>query len=124
MVGSHPIDQEECPLPEEIARVTRLLKGHLGNRIHALALEWHSRGWVLSGSAATYHAKQVAQEAVMQMSALPILANRIQVRCRSARSPGHLPLKDDLMIGPERTGTPPLDVPEPSFWHPLGYSGV
>jgi hypothetical protein len=36
-------------------------------------------GLVLTGQASTYYAKQLAQHAVMEATALPILANEIDV---------------------------------------------
>ena len=35
--------------------------------------------WCCEASARTYHAKQVAQHTVMQMTDLPIVANEIEV---------------------------------------------
>jgi hypothetical protein len=52
----------------------------LGNRVRDLRVVRRGVGLVLSGRAATYHAKQLAQHAAMEMSNLPILANEIEVR--------------------------------------------
>ena len=60
---------------------------HLENRIQAkltgrvrnLQLLQHDGGLVLRGLARTYHAKQLAQHAVMSETKLPILANEIDV---------------------------------------------
>jgi hypothetical protein len=38
------------------------------------------QGLVLQGCAPTYYAKQLAQHAAMEVSALPILANEIEVQ--------------------------------------------
>lgn len=52
----------------------------LGNRIRDLRVVRRDGGLVLYGRTATYHAKQLAQHAAMEMSTLPILANEIEVR--------------------------------------------
>lgn len=66
-------------LPSEAVGVEQRIRQILGNRIRDLRVHKHDGGWVLQGSAATYHVKQLAQEAVMKTTTLPILANRIQV---------------------------------------------
>jgi hypothetical protein len=55
------------------------LQGWLGSRIRDLRLDLRGEGLVLHGHAQTYYAKQLAQEAVMQATDLPILANDIEV---------------------------------------------
>lgn len=55
------------------------VQAHLSGRIRHLQLLVVNDGLVLRGSARTYHAKQVAQHAVMQMTDLPIVANEIEV---------------------------------------------
>jgi hypothetical protein len=60
---------------------------HLENRVQAklcgrirnLQLLFHKCGIILRGHASTYHAKQLAQHAVMTESQLPIMANEIEV---------------------------------------------
>jgi hypothetical protein len=60
---------------------------HLENRVHArlsgrirnLRILLDDCGLILRGFARTYHAKQVAQHAVMAETHLPILANEIEV---------------------------------------------
>lgn len=66
-------------LPSEAVSLEERVRRSLGNRIRNLHVYHHEGGWVLQGSAATYHVKQLAQEAVMKATPLPILANRIQV---------------------------------------------
>ena len=63
----------------ETERLEGLLSHRLGSRIHDLRIVHEDAGLVLRGRTATYHAKQVAQHAVMQMSGVPILANEIEV---------------------------------------------
>jgi hypothetical protein len=57
-----------------------LLQRRLGNRIRGLCILVLPRGVILQGRTATYHAKQLAQHAIMELTTLPILANDIEVR--------------------------------------------
>jgi hypothetical protein len=56
-----------------------LLQCRLGNRVRELRVLFYPAGLVLQGRAATYHAKQLAQHAAMQLADVPILANDIEV---------------------------------------------
>lgn len=60
-------------------RLEALMSRRLGNRIRDLRVHIHPTGLVLQGRTATYHAKQLAQHAAMELANLPILANDIQV---------------------------------------------
>jgi hypothetical protein len=51
----------------------------LGGRIRDLRVIVRQDGVILQGRAATYHAKQLAQHAAMELADLPILANDIEV---------------------------------------------
>ena len=51
----------------------------LSGRVRQLELQILDAGVTLRGRATTYHAKQLAQHAVMEMTDLPILANEIEV---------------------------------------------
>jgi hypothetical protein len=64
--------------PEE--RLETQLQCRLGNRIRDLRVHLHAAGLVLQGRTATYHAKQLAQHAAMELANVPILANDIEVR--------------------------------------------
>ena len=57
-----------------------LLHSRLGSRIRELRVVLRPNGIVLQGYATTYHAKQLAQHAVMEATRLPLLANDIEVR--------------------------------------------
>ncbi len=63
----------------EKERLEGLLARRLGSRIHDLRLVFQQSGVVLHGRSETYHAKQIAQHAVMEFSRLPIVANEIEV---------------------------------------------
>lgn len=56
-----------------------LMQRRLGNRIRGLRIQLQPRGVVLQGRTNTYHAKQLAQHAAMELANMPILANDIEV---------------------------------------------
>jgi hypothetical protein len=60
-------------------RLESQLQCRLGNRVRDLRVQLYPTGLVLQGRAATYHAKQLAQHAAMELSALPVIANDIEV---------------------------------------------
>jgi hypothetical protein len=60
-------------------RLVNQLHSRLGGRIRELRVLLQDGGVVLTGCTHTYHAKQLAQECVMEMTDLPILANEIKV---------------------------------------------
>jgi hypothetical protein len=60
-------------------RLEALLHRRLGNRIRDLRIRLQPEGVTLHGRTATYHAKQLAQHAAMELGNLPILANDIEV---------------------------------------------
>jgi hypothetical protein len=51
----------------------------LGSRIRDLRVIVRHDGVILKGRTSTYHAKQLAQHAAMELSTLPIVANDIEV---------------------------------------------
>ena len=57
-----------------------LMQRRIGGRVRNLRVLVRPDGIILQGWAATYHAKQLAQHAAMELAALPILANDIEVR--------------------------------------------
>jgi hypothetical protein len=67
------------PTSRHEERLETLIERRLGTRIHNLRVKVRSMGLVLEGRAATYYAKQLAQHAAMEIAALPILANDIEV---------------------------------------------
>jgi hypothetical protein len=71
IVGERMLSQEE--------RLESLMSRRLGNRVRDLRVRIHPGGMILQGRTATYHAKQLAQHAAMELAELPILANDIQV---------------------------------------------
>ena len=57
-----------------------LVQRRLGNRVRDFRLVLRPNGVILQGRASTYHAKQLAQHAAMELVRLPIVANDIEVR--------------------------------------------
>jgi hypothetical protein len=55
------------------------VQSRLNGRVRHFRLVVRGNGLILTGQARTYYAKQLAQHAVMEASALPILANEIEV---------------------------------------------
>jgi len=71
----------DCPsvgLPTE-EHLESLLQCRLGHRIRDLRILIFPNGLVIKGRTATYHAKQLAQHAAMELADIPILANDIEV---------------------------------------------
>ena len=60
-------------------RLEALMQRRLGNRIRDLRIKIQPEGVILHGRTATYHAKQLAQHAAMELGDMPILANDIEV---------------------------------------------
>jgi hypothetical protein len=56
-----------------------LVQRRLGSRVRDLRVVVRQDGVILQGRAGTYHAKQLAQHATMELTDLPILANDIEV---------------------------------------------
>ncbi|SRR5579871_4866837 len=71
------IAEKACSLAEHLEL---LVQRRLGSRVRDLRVVLRQDGVILQGRAGTYHAKQLAQHAAMELSALPILANDIEVR--------------------------------------------
>jgi len=63
----------------EEERLESLMQRRLGNRIRGLRVYLQPRGVILLGRTATYHAKQLAQHAAMEVANMPILSNDIEV---------------------------------------------
>ena len=68
---------ETVPSAEEC--LESLVQRRLGSRVRDLRVVVRHDGVILQGRAATYHAKQLAQHAAMELASMPILANDIEV---------------------------------------------
>jgi|SRR5579884_219180 len=67
------------PGPPDVEQLQAEVKSRLAGRVRRFRLAVRGCGLVLTGRARTYHAKQLAQHAVMAATRLPILANEIEV---------------------------------------------
>ena len=56
-----------------------LVMSRLGGRVRDFRVVIREDGLILQGRAPTYHAKQLAQHAAMEVGHLPVLANDIEV---------------------------------------------
>ena len=71
--------RESDPVDPEIEQLENRVQSLLSGRVRNLQVVMHDSGIVLRGSARTYHAKQVAQHAIMSETNVPIVANEIEV---------------------------------------------
>src|SRR5262249_20850238 len=67
------------PGRSEMEQLEMHVQSRLNGRVRSFHLVVRECGLVLTGRAGTYHAKQLAQHAVMEATSLPILANEIEV---------------------------------------------
>ena len=65
--------------PEQLACIEEHVRCRVFGRVRDLELVVRDQGLVLLGHAHTYHAKQLAQHAVLEMTDMPIWANEIEV---------------------------------------------
>ena len=63
----------------EVEQLETHVQARLSGRVRHFRLVVRGCGLVLTGHAPTYYAKQLAQHAVMEATALPIVANEIDV---------------------------------------------
>lgn len=75
--GGTPLALPTCPQLEQLEGRVR---ARLNGRVHDFCLLARGHGLILRGRAPTYYVKQLAQEAVLATTGLPVLANDIQVR--------------------------------------------
>ncbi len=75
MLAERGVSQEE-----HLDSLEASILHRLGGRVRDLHVRVCGAGIILEGRAATYHAKQLAQHAAMELAGLPILANDIEVR--------------------------------------------
>lgn len=60
-------------------RLETHIQARLSSRVHHVRVVCRNNGVILKGRAHTYYIKQLAQEAVMEITDLPILANEVEV---------------------------------------------
>ena len=75
-----PIETNIDPAkPHPATELESRVLSRLGGRVRDFRLVVADNGLILRGRASTFHAKQLAQHAVMKDNGLPILANEIEV---------------------------------------------
>ena len=74
-----PFNNEYSMKPDEIDQLLACVQRQLAGRVCDLRLLIQNSGLVLQGRAYSYYAKQLAQQAVMKATRLPLLANDIEV---------------------------------------------
>jgi hypothetical protein len=77
--GRATVTRTRPPRLSEIDQLESHVQSRLNGRVRYLRLVVRGCGLILTGQARTYYAKQLAQHAVMEATALPILANEIDV---------------------------------------------
>jgi hypothetical protein len=78
----------ECPTAEPdlwtallgLDELEAHVQSRVGGQVRHFHLDWSDGGIILRGHSQTYYAKQLAQQAVMTATNLPIRANEIEVR--------------------------------------------
>ena len=78
-MSTHAIAETLVSPDEYLESLESLIQRRLGGRIRDLHVVARDNGIILQGRAATYHTKQLAQHAAMEISGMPILANDIEV---------------------------------------------
>jgi len=76
------LTQADATTPETLAQIEEHVRHRLTGLLRDFQLAFRDKGLVLRGHAHTYYAKQLAQQAVMEASSLPIRANEIEVAGR------------------------------------------
>jgi len=83
-----PRAEHETAVPEHVRAIERRVQDRLGGRLRQFQVVPGARGLILRGRTSTYYAKQLAQQAVMEIAGVPIVANEIEVAIRNGRGQG------------------------------------
>jgi hypothetical protein len=65
--------------PETLAQLEELIRLRSGGRLREFRLSIRDAGLVLRGRVKSHHAKQLAQQALMDLNRTPIRSNEIEV---------------------------------------------
>lgn len=79
MMSKPPSAAMDESLTDEFARIVRQVQSELGNRVLDFEVVVEADGLILRGRTTTYHAKQLAQHAVMRLARCRVIANEIDV---------------------------------------------
>ncbi len=89
MTGMYQQFATDMTASESVARIEGHVRCRLIGRVRDFRLIVLDQGLILRGRANTYHAKQLAQQAVMEASSLPIRVNEIEVTRTGRDGAGH-----------------------------------
>ncbi len=64
---------------EVIEELQRRIQSRMGNQVRNLSLDLENGGLILRGNSCTYYAKQLAQHTVLELTQMPLIANKIEV---------------------------------------------
>lgn len=64
---------------EHIAQMEAQIRNRVGGLVSDVRVAFREEGLVLQGRSRTHHARQIAQQVVMEATELPIVANEIRV---------------------------------------------
>ena len=78
-VGGEAMTYHNGDKPEKETQLESHLQARLGSRVRHLRVLCRINGIILQRFATTYHAKQLAQHFVMEITNQPVLANEIEV---------------------------------------------
>jgi hypothetical protein len=78
-VDSALCSEDELAGNRELADLEGHVRSRLSGRVRHLGLAMRNGGLVLRGHTSTYYAKQMVQQAIMEATDLPIVANEIEV---------------------------------------------
>ncbi len=65
--------------PAEVRQIAEMIGRKFNGRLENFTILATPGGLILNGRAPTYYMKQVAQHAVMELTCLPIVANKVEV---------------------------------------------
>ena len=77
-MSSEPVSEPKSEAAVE--QLQALVQRRLNGRVRDLRLVVRDQGLILQGRTSTYHVKQLAQHAAIEITGLTILANEIEVR--------------------------------------------
>jgi hypothetical protein len=79
MTNQHTGECDQGSLAAAVEQVETQLQRRLGGLVSDLRVVVRGQGLALQGRSRTHHARQLVQQAAMELTHLPILANEIRV---------------------------------------------
>jgi hypothetical protein len=93
--------------PESLAEMEAVVRQRLCGQLRDFRLSIRDSGLALGGRTLSFHAKQLAQHALMDITRAPITANEIEVRPPRLEPSGTGVAVDASLIGRMPSGSPP-----------------